>query len=84
MPHNFSHVIDPDLRRLLNGDLSEDALCTALTTTLDAARADQNNPRVPLALAERRQAQAEEACEAWNEHGDMPEALEALRRYWSI
>lgn len=37
----FNHVNDPLIRSVLEGDISEDALCYALNETLRHARADQ-------------------------------------------
>lgn len=79
---NFAHVEDSLIRSVLEGDVSEDALCYALHETLGHASADQNNEDVPHPVTERRLALALEAAEAWNEHGDAFESLERLREVW--
>ena len=78
----FNHVNDPLIRSVLEGDISEDALCYALNETLLHARADQANENVPYAISEQRLALAYDAADWWNEEGDVFSAVEALRHCW--
>lgn len=78
----FNHVEDKTIRSVLEGDVSEDALCYAINETLGHAQADQANEDVPYAVSEQRLALAQDASDWWNEEGDMFEAVEALRECW--
>ena len=78
----FNHVKDKTIRSVLEGDVSEDALCYALNETLRHAQADQANEDVPYAVSEQRLALAQDASDWWNEDGDMFKAVEALRECW--
>jgi hypothetical protein len=80
---NFAHVEDKLIRSVLEGDISEDALCYALSETICHARADQANEDVPYAVSEQRLGLAYDAAEWWNEHGNVFESLECLRQCWS-
>lgn len=86
----FGHVEDEFLRGVLNGDVSEDALCTALNMTADALEADiradesgmESAP--PIECINAREEAYQNAVDAWNEDGDMMESLEYLKRFWSV
>lgn len=80
---NWNHVDDDLIRSVLNGDLSEDALCYAISKTLDHAMADQTDEDVPCAVSERRLAWAYDASDAWNIEGDAFGALECLQACWA-
>jgi hypothetical protein len=81
---DFAHVEDQLIRSVLEGDISEDALCYALTKTIEHAWADQTHPDVPYAVSEQRLALAYDASDWWNEHGNVFESLECLRQAWKI
>lgn len=80
---SFEHVADKTLRATLEGDFSEDSICSALTTTAEALEADLANEDVPYEAIEVREQTYEEAAHAWNEEGDAAACLEALRKFWS-
>jgi hypothetical protein len=80
---NWNHVEDALIRSVLNGDLSEDALCYAISKTLDHAMADQENEDLPYAVSEQRLALAYDASDAWNVEGDAFDALECLKACWA-
>ncbi len=80
---DFAHVEDALIRSVLLGDVSEDAICYALTKTRDALMQDQFNPDVSYKVLAIREAAIDEAEFAWNEDGDLDEMLAALRRFWS-
>lgn len=80
----FEHVEDTLIRSVLQGDISEDALCYALNETLRHAQADQVNEDVPYAVAEQRLALAYDAADWWNEEGNVFESLECLRQCWAV
>ena len=80
---NWNHVEDALIRSVLNGDLSEGALCYAVAQTLDHAMADQENEDVPYAVSEQRLALAYDASDAWNIEGDAFGALEYLKACWA-
>lgn len=42
----YAHVVDKKIRSVLEGDVSEDAICYALTQSRDAVMQDQFNPDV--------------------------------------
>ena len=81
---NFDHVEDKLIRSVLQGDLSEDAMCYAITETLDAALADQHNEDVPFCVSEQRLALAQDAVDWWNDEGNAFKCLECLRLCWSV
>lgn len=80
----FAHVEDKMIRSVLEGDIDEDALCYALTKTLEHAQADQLNEDVPYAVSEQRLALAIEASEWWNEESDVFKSIECLRQAWVV
>lgn len=80
---NWNHVEDALIRSVLNGNLSEDALCNAIAKTLDHAMADQENEDVPYDVSEQRLALAYDASDAWNIEGDAFGALECLQACWA-
>ena len=80
----FEHVEDLTIRSVLQGDISEDALCYALNETLRHAMADQENEDVPYAISEQRLALAYDAADWWNEEGDAFQSVECLRQCWAI
>ena len=79
---DYPHVTDPLIRSVLDGDISEDALCYALSETMEAALKDLTHPEVPSAVAEKRLALAEDASDWWNQEGNAFEALDCLRKVW--
>ena len=78
----FNHVEDKTIRSVLEGDVSEDALCYAINETLRHSQADQASEDVPYVISEQRLALAQDASDWWNEDGDMFKAVEALRECW--
>lgn len=78
-----AHIKDKLLRSVLDGDLSEDALCYAITYSWNAAMEDRLNTDIPREVSADRMLLAAEAEWSWNEDGDAFAALEALRRQWS-
>lgn len=81
---NFEHVEDKLVRSVLMGDLSEDALCYAISYTLECALKDQQNQEVPFSVSEQRLCAAIDAQEWWNEEGNPFEAVESLKEAWSV
>ncbi len=81
--NEFAHVEDLKIQSVLNGDVSEDAICYALTQSREAVMQDQFNPDVSYKVLAIREAAIDEAEFAWNEDGDLDETLAALRRFWS-
>ncbi len=81
--NEFAHVEDLKIQSVLNGDVSEDAICYALTQSREAVMQDQFNPDVSYKVLAIREAAIDEAEFAWNEDGDLDEMLAALRRFWS-
>lgn len=80
----FEHVEDPIIRSVLQGDISEDALCYALNETLRHAQADQSDEDVPYAISEQRLALAYDAVDWWNDEGDAFQSVECLRQCWAV
>jgi hypothetical protein len=80
---NFDHVDDKRIQSVLNGDVSEDAICYALTQTRQAVMQDQFNPDVSYRTLAIREAAIDDAEFCWNEEGDMDGTLDALQRYWN-
>ena len=80
----FEHVKDDLIRSVLNGDVSEDALCYAINETLRHAQADQADDDVPYAISEQRLALACDAEDAWNVEGDAFQSVEYLRQCWAL
>lgn len=78
----FNHVKDRTIRSVLEGDVSEDALCYAINETLRHARADQENEDVPYAVSDLRLALAYDASDWWNVEGDVFKAVETLCEFW--
>lgn len=81
---DFAHVVDPLIRSVLLGDVSEDALCYALRQTEMAFAEDQNNEMIPYAVLEAREQAVTDAVEWWNIEGDAFQAVESLKNYWSV
>ena len=79
---NYPHVTDPLIRSVLDGDISEDAMCYALSETLEAAQKDLTHPEVPFDVANKRFALAQDASDWWNDEGNPFKALECLREAW--
>lgn len=80
----YDHVEDPTIRSVLQGDISEDAMCYALNETLRHIQADQANEDVPYFVSEQRLALAHDAVVAWNVEGDAFQSLEYLRQCWAV
>ena len=81
---NFDHVVDDRVRRVLMGDVSEDAICYALTQSRGAVAADQFNPDVTTKTLMARERAIEYAEICWNEDGDLDGALVYLQDFWSV
>lgn len=81
---NFEHVEDTLLRYVLQGNVSEVALCYAIDETLRHAMADQANEDVPYAISEQRLALAYDAADWWNEKGNAFKSVECLRQCWGV
>ena len=80
----YDHVEDAIIRSVLQGDISEDALCYALNETLRHAQADQADENVPYAISEQRLALAYDAADWWNNEGDAFQSVECLRQCWGV
>ena len=81
---HYNHVTDPVVRAVLDGDISEDAICLALTVTSAALIVDMHSTDlgIDLTVLDARRQDYEDADYAWNEEGDAAACVEALRRYW--
>ena len=79
---DFDHVEDQKIRGLLLGDVSEDAICYALSQSRDALMADQFNPDISYKTLAIREAAIDLAEFSWNDEGDLDGALEGLRCFW--
>ena len=82
--NNFDHVGDALIRSVLQGDISEDSLCYALSETMDAALKDMTHPLLTQHYAEKRLSLAQEASDWWNEEGNAFKAVECLQEFWTI
>jgi len=80
---DFAHVEDALIRSVLLGDVSEDAICYALTKTRDALMQDQFNPDVSYKVLAIRESAIDDAEFCWNDEGDLDGTLEGLQRFWS-
>lgn len=80
--NEFAHVEDQKIQSVLNGDVSEDAICYALTQTRRAVMEDQFNPDVSYKVLAIREEAIDTAEFCWNEEGDLDGTLDALQRYW--
>lgn len=78
----FGHVEQDWLRKILEGDVSEDAICEALAYTRECLEEDSGDEEVSLAALEYRLHWLEDAECAWNEEGDMMWSLDSLRNVW--
>ena len=78
----FDHVEQDWLRDILNGDVSEDAICRALTYTRACLEDDSLNEDVSYERLERRLEDLEDAEYQCDVEGDMMQALESLRNVW--
>lgn len=81
---NFDHVDDANTRAVLAGDLSEDAICQALTWANQCCQADQHNEDVSFEMQAARAEALENAEYEWNEEGDAFECVEHLKQFWSV
>ena len=81
---NFGHVVDDRVRSVLMGDVSEDAICYALTQSRGAVAADQFNPDVTTKVLMARERAIEYAEFCWNEDGDIDGTLQYLKDFWSV
>lgn len=79
---NYAHVEDRLIRSVLEGDISEDALCYAIAETIRHAQADQDDENVHFLVSERRFAFAQDAADWWNKEGNALESLKCLRQCW--
>lgn len=79
---DFDHVADQKIRSLLLGDVSEDAICYALTQSRDALMADQFNPDVSYKTLAIREEAIDDAEFCWNDEGDLDGTLSGLQRFW--
>jgi hypothetical protein len=80
----FDHVEDIRVRSVLMGDVSEDAICYALTQSRGAVASDQFNPDVTTKVLMARELAIEYAEFCWNEQGDLDGTLQYLQDFWSI
>lgn len=80
----YDHVEDAVIRSVLQGDISEDALCYALSETLRHAVEDQFNPEIPYTVSEQRLALAYDAADWWNNEGNAFQSVECLRQCWGV
>lgn len=81
---NFDHVEDSRVRSVLLGDVSEDAICYALTQSRGAVASDQFNPDVSYRVLNAREYAIENAEICWNEEGDLDGTLQYLQDFWSV
>ena len=81
---NFDHVVDDRVRSVLLGDLSEDAICYALTQSRAAVEADQFNPDVSYRVLNARELAIDYAEFCWNDEGDPFGAMEYLQQFWRV
>jgi alpha-galactosidase/6-phospho-beta-glucosidase family protein len=79
---DFDHVEDQKIRSLLLGDVSEDAICYALTQSRDALMSDQFNPDVSYKTLAIREEAIDDAEFCWNDEGDLDGTLAGLQRFW--
>lgn len=88
LPHGqmWDHVDDETTRSVLNGDLSEDAVCRALCYAGKCLQADMDFGRgnLPDDVLDARFDACQAAHDAWNEQGNIFATVEALRRFWNI
>ena len=84
MNTNFSHVTDLTLRRVLLRQDGGDAIADALAFTSDCLLHDAANEEIPYHVLDARQEALDEASGWWNDEGNEWEAVEALRRCWSV
>ena len=80
----YDHVEDALIRSVLQGDISEDALCYAIYETLRHVEADQTNEDVPYYVAAERLVLAYDAADWWNNEGDAFQSVECLRQCWMV
>lgn len=80
----FDHVEDAIVRSVLMGDLSEDALCHALSYTLECAERDYLNEEIPFKVSYHRLCAAMDASDWWNTEGNAFEAVECLKDAWRV
>jgi hypothetical protein len=78
----FNHVEQEWLRNILLGDVSEDAICKALTYTRQCLEEDSGDEEVSLAALDYRLTWLEDAEYAWNDEGNTMWALESLQNVW--
>lgn len=84
-PPNWNHIDHKITREVLEQEsIDEDSICQALTFANQCLQADQHNENVKHKWYHSRASALEEAEEAWNQHGDTPGTIEALRRFWSV
>lgn len=81
---DFAHVVDSKIRSVLQGDVSEDALCYALHQTELAFATDCRDEMIPAAVLAARGQAVTDAVEWWNLEGDAFQAVESLKSYWSV
>lgn len=78
----YEHITEPTVLRVLQGDISEDAICQALHASQECVSQDLLAGEVdPLVLDARLDA-LNDALFAWNEEGDAAACVEALRTLW--
>lgn len=78
----FDHVEDKLIRSVLMGDVSEDAICYALSKSRQALMEDQFNPDVSYKTLAIREEAIDDAEFLWNDEGDLDGALVGLQRFW--
>ena len=84
MTNNFSHVEDPVVRRLLNGDFSEEGLCHALAKCQEYLATDESDEGVSPELQVARKAYLEEAKDWWNVEGNPEKAVASLQKFFGV
>lgn len=82
MTEQFAHIADKRLVEVLEGNISEDAICYALSKTGEHLAADMVSEAVDPTVLDARLSAYEDALFAWNEEGDAAACVEALREVW--
>jgi hypothetical protein len=81
---DFAHVTNLTLRRVLMRQEGGDAVADALAFTSDCLLRDASDKEIPYHIVDARQEALDEASGWWNDEGNEWEAVEALRRCWSV
>jgi hypothetical protein len=81
---DFAHVANLTLRRVLMRQEGGDAVADALAFTSDCLLRDAGDLDIPYRIVDARREALDEASGWWNDEGNEWEAVEALRRCWSV